>query len=139
LTATRLLGAIAAQLSTELALTLRRGESILVTLIIPAVLLVFFASSRVLPGAGAHIDYLLPGTLALAVISTGLVSLGIATAYERYYGVLKLLGSTPLPRSGLVAAKLLSVLVDRLGLHENYQPRIDDLSALPALLGLPTL
>jgi ABC-2 type transport system permease protein len=111
LTATRLLGAIAAQLSTELALTLRRGESILVTLIIPAVLLVFFASSRVLPGAGAHIDYLLPGTLALAVISTGLVSLGIATAYERYYGVLKLLGSTPLPRSGLVAAKLLSVLV----------------------------
>lgn len=109
MTSTRLFGAVAAQVSTELSLTLRRGESILVTVIIPAVLLVFFASSRLLPGAGSHIDYLLPGTVALAVISTGLVSLGIATAYERYYGVLKLLGSTPMPRSGLVLAKLLSV------------------------------
>jgi ABC-2 type transport system permease protein len=105
----RLFGAVVAQVSTELSLTLRRGESLLVTVIIPVVLLVFFASSRVLPGAGSHIDYLLPGTVALAVISTGLVSLGIATAYERYYGVLKLLGSTPMPRSGLVGAKLLSV------------------------------
>jgi ABC-2 type transport system permease protein len=39
-----------------------------------------------------------------------MVSLGIATAYERYYGVLKLLGATPLPRSGLVSAKLIAVV-----------------------------
>jgi ABC-2 type transport system permease protein len=53
----------------------------------------------------------LPGTLALAVIASGLVSLGIATAYERYYGVLKLLGATPFPRWGIVAAKIASVLL----------------------------
>jgi ABC-2 type transport system permease protein len=107
----RLLRAVIAQTAMELTLTLRRGESLLVTVIIPAALLLFFASSRILPGGGAHIDFLLPGTMALAVISTGLVSLGIATAYERYYSVLKRLGSTPFPRAGLVASKLLSVLV----------------------------
>ena len=39
------------------------------------------------------------------------VNLGIATAYERYYGVLKRLGSSPLPRSGLVIAKILVILL----------------------------
>jgi len=105
-----LAAAITAQAWTETRLTLRRGESVLVTLIIPTALLAFFASARVLPAAGRTIQFLLPGTLALAVISTGLVSLGIATAYERYYGVLKRMGSTPFPRIGLVAAKLLAVL-----------------------------
>jgi ABC-2 type transport system permease protein len=105
-----LIRAIAAQTAMELRLTLRRGESLLVTIVIPVVLLLFFASSRIIPGRGAHIAFLLPGTIALAVISTGLVSLGIATAYERYYRVLKRLGSTPFPRAGLVASKLLAVL-----------------------------
>ncbi len=91
-------------------LTLQRGESVLVTLIIPVVLLVFFSSVPMLPQHSRTISVLLSGTLALAVISSGLVSLGIATAYERYYGVLKRLGLTPLSRTGLVAAKLLSVL-----------------------------
>ena len=38
---------------------------------------------------------------------------------------------------GALALGMQAVLVDRLGLHEDYQPRIDDLYALPALLGLP--
>lgn len=111
MTRATLLSAIAAQCRTEVILTLRRGESVLVTIVIPIVLLAFFASARVLPRGGRGIDYLLPGTLALAVMSTSLVSLGIATAYERYYGVLKRLGSTPFPRSGLVASKMLAVAV----------------------------
>ncbi|HLJ68017.1 MAG TPA: ABC transporter permease [Chloroflexota bacterium] len=101
--------AILAQAATEMRLTMRRGESVLVTIIIPAALLIFFASARVLPSTRQAVDFLVPGTLALAVISTGLVSLGIATAYERYYGVLKRYGSTPFPRWALIAAKLLSV------------------------------
>jgi ABC-2 type transport system permease protein len=104
-----LITAIGAQCRTEVVLTMRRGESVLVTIVVPIVLLVFFASARVLPTGGRGIDYLLPGTLALAIISTSLVSLGIATAYERYYGVLKRLGATPFPRSGLIAAKMLAV------------------------------
>jgi ABC-2 type transport system permease protein len=109
-TARKFRSAVFAQTLVELRLTLRRGESVLVTLLIPPALLLFFASARVLPAAGRSIDFLLPGTLTLAVVAAGLVSLGIATAYERYYGVLKLLGATPLPRSGIVAAKILSVL-----------------------------
>ncbi len=102
---------VMAQTRVELLLTLRRGESVLITLIVPVVLLIFFASLNIIPSStGKAVDFLLPGMLALAVMATGMVSLGIATAYERYYGVLKRLGSSPLPRGGLVIAKLISVL-----------------------------
>jgi ABC-2 type transport system permease protein len=97
--------------SMELRLTARRGENLLVMIVIPAAVLVFFATFAVLPTPGARIDFLLGGTIALAIVATGLVNLGIATAYERHYGVLKRLGGSPLPRAGLLAAKLLSVLV----------------------------
>jgi ABC-2 type transport system permease protein len=103
--------AILAQTRVELLLSLRRGESVLVTLVIPVVLLAFFMSAGALPASVTQpIDFLLPGTLALAVMATGLANLGIATAYERGDGVLKRLGATPLPRGGLVVAKLLGVL-----------------------------
>lgn len=94
----------------ELRLTARRGENLLVTIVIPAVVLLFFASVAVLPTAGRPVDFLLPGALALAVIATSLVNLGIATAYERQYGVLKRLGGSPLTRGGLLAAKILAVV-----------------------------
>jgi ABC-2 type transport system permease protein len=106
------IAATLAQTATELRLTARRGENVLVTIIIPAVVLVFFTTSGVLPtGAGRPVDFLLPGSLALAIIATSLVNLGIATAYERHYGVLKRLGGSPLTRGGLLAAKMLAVLV----------------------------
>src|SRR5260370_14285230 len=102
---------ILAQTQVELLLTLRRGESVLITLIVPALLLILFASLNIVPATNGHaINFLLPGMLALAVMATGMVSLGIATAYERYYGVLKRLGGSPLPRSGLIIAKVISVL-----------------------------
>jgi ABC-2 type transport system permease protein len=95
-----------AQLRMELTLSLRRGESLLITVIVPVVLLVFFGAVAANPP-----DFLVPGLLALAVMSTSMVSLGIATAYERYYGALKRLLGSPLPKSSLVAAKTLSVLL----------------------------
>jgi ABC-2 type transport system permease protein len=94
----------------ELRLTARRGENLLVILVIPVVVLVFFSSVGVVDtGPGRRVEFVLPGVLALAIISTSLVNLGIATAYERSYGVLKRLGGTPLPVPGLVAAKTLAV------------------------------
>jgi ABC-2 type transport system permease protein len=104
--------ALLAQARMEFVLTLRRGEGVLITLVVPAVLLVFFASLGIAPPDSARpIDFLLPGMLALAVMSTGLVSLGIRTAYERNYGVLKRLGSTPLGRGRLLLAKIISVIL----------------------------
>ena len=71
-----LLAAAVAQASMELRLTARRGENILVMLVIPAVVLVFFSSTEVVSVAGGgSVDVLLPGTLALAVIATSLVNL----------------------------------------------------------------
>ena len=96
----------------ELLLTTRRGENLLVTLIIPLGLLLFLGTTRVLSLGGQHsVASLVPSLLALAIMSTGLVSLGIATAYERHYGVLKRLGGTPLARWQLVGAKLASIAV----------------------------
>jgi len=95
----------------ELRLTSRRGENLLVTIVIPVVMLVFFASIDILSvGTDRPIDFLVPGVLALAVIATSLVNLGIATAFERYYGILKRLGGSPLSRGGLIGAKILAVL-----------------------------
>jgi ABC-2 type transport system permease protein len=100
------------QIATELRLTARRGENVLVIVVIPVVVLLFFASLSILPtGFGRPVDFLLPGALALAVIATSLVNLGIATAYERNYGVLKRLGGSPLTRPDLLAAKMTAVLV----------------------------
>lgn len=103
---------ILTQTTFELLLTLRRGENVLITLIVPVLLLIFFTSLNIVPTTNGHaVNFLLPGILALAIMAAGMVNLGIATAYERYYGVLKRLGSSPLPRSGLIIAKVISILV----------------------------
>jgi ABC-2 type transport system permease protein len=98
--------------TTELRLALRRGETLVATAVLPIVVLVFFASVGILPvAAGRPVDFLLPGSIAFAIIATSLVSLGITTAYDRNYGVLKRLGGSPLSRAELIAAKMLAVLV----------------------------
>ena len=101
---------LVAQTRHELLLVLRNGEQLLLTLGIPVLLLVFFSLIDVLPtGTDEPVDFLAPGVLALAVMSTAMVSLGIGTGFERSYHVLKRLGATPLGRPRLVAAKALAV------------------------------
>jgi len=104
--------ALRAQVAAEVRMTLERGETLLVTLGIPAFLLVFFSLVHVLPTGTRHpVDFLAPGILGLAVMSTAMVSLGIATGFERSYGVLKRLGATPLGRPRLLVAKIGGVLL----------------------------
>ena len=104
------MSAFRSQLRTELTLTLRNGEQLLLTVGIPLPLLVFFSLVDVLPTDAADpVDFLVPGVLALAVMSTAMVSLGIGTGFERMYHVLKRLGATPLGRPRLVGAKIGSV------------------------------
>jgi ABC-2 type transport system permease protein len=102
----------AAQTGAEVGMTLRRGESLLLTVLIPVVLVVFFSEVHLLPTGTAHpVAFLAPGILALAVMGTALVNLSIATGFERGYGVLKRLGSTPLGRPSLLGAKVAAVVV----------------------------
>ena len=90
---------------------LRNGEQLLLTLIIPVLLLTGFSEASVLNlGHGSRVDFLTPGIIALAVMSTAFASQAIATGFERRYGVLKRLGATPLSRGGLVAARTVTML-----------------------------
>lgn len=101
-----------AQLRAELQILSRNGEQLLLTLVIPVMLLVFFGTTEVLPtGFDDHMDFLTPGIIALAIMSSSMVSLGIATGFERSYQVLKRLGVTPLGRPRWLAAKITTVLV----------------------------
>jgi ABC-2 type transport system permease protein len=87
------------------------GETLFLTLGIPVVFLLFFSTVHVLPVGTAHpVDFLVPGILALAIMSTSMTALSIGTGFERGYGVLKRLGSTPLGRPRLLTAKILAVL-----------------------------
>ena len=99
------------QLRAELRRVAGNGEQVLLTLGIPVMLLVFFSLVDVLPtDTKEPIDFLAPGILALATMSTAMVSLGIGTGFERSYHVLKRLGTTPLGRPRLIAAKIGSVI-----------------------------
>ncbi|WP_405838853.1 ABC transporter permease [Streptomyces sp. NBC_01518] len=103
---------IAAQAALETKMLLRNGEQLLLTVVIPTLLLVLFSSVDIVDtGKGKSVDFLTPGILALAVMSTAFTGQAIATGFERRYGVLKRLASSPLPRWGLMTAKTASVLV----------------------------
>jgi ABC-2 type transport system permease protein len=121
---------IRAQAVMETRLLLRNGEQLLIALVIPLLVLVGGLESGELVdlGAGRRVDVLTPGVLALAVMSSAFTSIAIATGFERRYGVLKRLGASPLPRSGLLAGKTGAVL-----LVESLQIAV--LSATALLLG----
>ena len=119
-------------------MTLRRGESLLLTLGIPVVLLAFFVligyPDKTVTGGVKTAAFIAPGIIALAVMSTAMVSLAIATGFERQYGVLKRLGTTPLGRPALLTAKAAAIFVVEVlqlavlwvaGVIAGWQPRGD--------------
>jgi ABC-2 type transport system permease protein len=124
---------VLAQTRFETSTLLRNGEQLLVALVLPAMALVGLALSQSPSlGPGRRIDLAVPGVLALAVISTAFTGQAISTAFDRRYGVLRLLGVSPLGRNGLLAAKAMAVLtielfqfvvIGGLGLALGWQPR----------------
>ncbi|MFH8725892.1 ABC transporter permease [Streptomyces termitum] len=135
---------IAAQTALETRMLLRNGEQLLLTVVIPSLLLVLFSTVDVVDtGEGKAVDFLAPGVLALAVMSTAFTGQAIATGFERRYGVLKRLGASPLPRWALMTAKTLSVLVTEvlqvvlltlIALGLGWSPHGDPLSVLLLLV-----
>ena len=97
---------VRSQLVLEARTTLRNPEQLLLTLGIPLLLLVTLTLLPVLDlGGGRRVDLVTPGILALAVMSTAFTGQAIGTGFERRYGALKFLGSTPLSRRQLLLAK----------------------------------
>jgi ABC-2 type transport system permease protein len=105
---------VLAQARMEARLMLRNGEQLLLAIVIPVIVLVggVAAAGRIGIDLDGHraVDILTPGVLALAVMSTAFTSVAISTGFERRYGVIKLLGSSPLPRHGLLLGKVLALL-----------------------------
>lgn len=136
---------LAAQTAMELRLSLRNGEQVLLTLLIPLVLTALLVAEPFLGDVeGRRVDFVVPGVLALAITSAAFTGLAISTGFERKYGVLKRLGATALPRSVLLLGKtgavlcveLLQVLlVGGLGLALGWRPHADP----GALLGTVAL
>jgi ABC-2 type transport system permease protein len=105
---------VAAQAAMEARLMLRNGEQLLLAVVIPVIVLtggVQAADHIDLSLSHRPVDVFTPGVLALAIMSTAFTSLAIATGFERRYGVIKRLGSSPLPRSGLLAGKVGALLL----------------------------
>jgi ABC-2 type transport system permease protein len=105
---------VLAQARMESKLMLRNGEQLLLAVVIPVIVLIGGVTGADSIGIDLEhdpVDVFAPGVLALAVMSTAFTSLAIATGFERRYGVIKRLGSSPLPRSGLLAGKVGGLLL----------------------------
>ena len=109
---------VLAQAAMETRLLVRNGEQLLLALVIPLLALVGgVTGARAIDLDLGHepVEVLTPGVLALAVMSTAFTSLAIATGFERRYGLIKRLGASPLPRSGLLLGKVGALLLVELG------------------------
>jgi ABC-2 type transport system permease protein len=124
----------------EARLLLRNGEQLLLALVIPLAILV---ASRFASGSIGSLDMLGPSVLALAVWSSAFTSVAISTAFERRYGVLERLATTPLGKHGLLAGKALAVILIMFGqlvilagtsLALGWRPEFTPLSGLFAVV-----
>ncbi|WP_019137371.1 ABC transporter permease [Cellulomonas massiliensis] len=137
---------VLAQTAFETRAILRNGEQLLVTIVVPVMVLVGLTRATFVSidtGGATRIDFLAPGVLALAVMTSSFTSQAIASAFDRRNGVLRLLSTTPLGRGGLLAGKVLGVLtvgavqvvvISAVALALGWQP--DPAGILPAVLAL---
>ncbi len=123
----------------ELRLTSRRAENLLVTLVIPVALLVFFGSVDVLPtGTGRPIDFLLPGVWAPgAGASAFVVAVALLLGTLAFAGLGLLMAGTLRAEATLASANGLYLLLLLLGgvivpLDRLPQPVADLAGVLPA-------
>lgn len=95
---------------------LRNGEQLMLNIIFPVMALIALRFTGLIDEYAnsvgvSRMDAAVPGVLALCVISTALSGQGIATGFDRRYGVLRFLAITPLGRNGLIMGKCIAVLV----------------------------
>lgn len=130
-------GRVLAQGRYEAGILLRNGEQLLVSLVLPLIALVALVHSPYPELDEPRIAVVAPGVLALVVVSTAFTGQAIQTGFDRRYGVLRLLGTTPLGRGGLLAGKGLAVLGVLLGQLLVVAAVAVALGWRPELVGIP--
>lgn len=124
----------------EAKLLVRNGEQLLLALVIPVGIMII---GRIVGGPFGDLGSLVPSVLGLAVWSSAFTSVAIATGFERRYGVMERLATTPLGRSGLLAGKTLAVImivagqlivISVVGLLLGWRPQFGPVPALAALV-----
>ncbi|WP_287903936.1 ABC transporter permease [Arthrobacter sp.] len=123
---------------------LRNGEQLVLAIVLPLMALFALRFTPLLDDLhGARVDIAVPGVLALCTMSTAFTGQGISTGFDRRYGVLRFLSTTPLGRGGLIAGKILAVLsvlaiqtvvISVVGLFLGWQP-----NGAGLLLAIPLL
>ncbi len=94
----------------DLGNALRNGENLLLTLVIPIGVLILTLKSPLAGDRSA--GQALMGAASLAVLATAFTSQAISTGFDRRYGVLRMLGLSPLGARGLLVARtLVSLLI----------------------------
>ncbi|WP_205413007.1 ABC transporter permease [Austwickia chelonae] len=102
---------VLAQARFDMVTILGNGEQLLVSVVLPVLALVGLAFSPYPDlGGGPRIDVVMPGVLALALLSSAFTGQAIGTGFDRRYGVLRLMGTTPLGRDGFLYGRVLAVL-----------------------------
>ncbi|WP_425481904.1 ABC transporter permease [Arthrobacter yangruifuii] len=128
----------------EAVMMLRNGEQLILAVVLPLLAMVALVVTPLLDGYGtSRINMATPGIFALCAMSTAFTGQGIATGFDRRYGVLRYLSTTPLGRAGLIAGKVIAVLavlliqvvlVSVVALLIGWRPELSGL--VPALLQL---
>jgi ABC-2 type transport system permease protein len=110
----RRLARVAAHARLELRMLSRNGEQLLLTAVIPLGLLLLLTMTDLVDVGGQtrseRLDVVVPSMFALAVVSTSFTALAIQTGFERRYGVLRRIGTTPLTRIDVLLGKGAAVL-----------------------------
>jgi ABC-2 type transport system permease protein len=129
----------------ELRLTLRNGEQLLLTLIIPLALLLGLNATGIFAAGDSltPVDSAFSVVCMVSLIATCFTSLAIGTGFERRSGALTFLATTPLGRQGLVIGKVIATvllasisvaLVTVLAVILGWRPSLGALWAIPTLL-----
>lgn len=123
---------------------LRNGEQLVLMVVMPLLGLLALTATPLLDGLGhSRVDLATPGILAMCALSTAFTGQGIATGFDRRYGVLRFMSTTPLGKGGLIAGKAIAVLaalslqvvlISTVALFLGWRPPLAGV-----LLGIPLL
>ena len=93
---------VLAQARFEAEILVRNGEQLLVSLVLPVLAMLALTATSYPDLPEPRIALVAPGVLALAIVSTAFTGQAIQTAFDRRYGVLRLLATSPVGTDGLL-------------------------------------